>query len=180
MTFILFFSGRLLLESVRLSNVHPYRRSIALPYVDGETFIRMGDALWILTRLSHGHDIIRNSLTRHCAVLLDLLMEKTKSFSALHLSYRILPNGYFTMVDEALLLEHSNEIATEILEADHTIALFHHRKIHAMERQKATRHGHTIQFLDQEFKMLGKLLVARAVAHIPVAIGIAIQVCKRR
>ena len=83
------------------------------------------------------------------------------------------------MIDEALVLECFNYVATEVLQADEAVPEFGCRKLHQMNGANPARLCYAVKLRDQEPEVVPEHSVFGAVAHIPVAIGEGIERNKR-
>jgi hypothetical protein len=84
------------------------------------------------------------------------------------------------VVDPPETRKASNNVTAKILNANHAITLLHAWNIHAMHGTYPARHRDAKQLLDKHSKMLEELSVIFAVAHIPWAIAVRVQIGKRR
>src|SRR5574344_541280 len=114
MPFVLVFTSCAVLKRVRWVYIHPHRRCVLLPYADREIIVRVRNRLWILARLAHGNEIIWDSLPRHGAILVLLLIEKSESLCALHCCNRVFPNRDFAVIDESCLLKSVDKLTAKV------------------------------------------------------------------
>src|SRR5574344_732858 len=105
MPFVLVFTRCAVLKRVRRVYIHPHGRCVLLPYADREVIVCVRNRLWILARLAHCNKIIWDSLPRHGAILVLLLIEKSESLCALHCGHWVFPNSYFAVIDKPSILK---------------------------------------------------------------------------
>jgi hypothetical protein len=107
-------------------------------------------------------------------------VKQSKGFRALHLNNWIFPNYDFRMIDPSSRLKAPNNIAAKILSTNESIALHHRRKIGAMHAAQSPGLCGSKQFLHQVRKLLEKLLIALAIAHVVYDIAVNVKRCERR
>ena len=130
----------------------------------------MRDPFRVFTRLSECHHIIRDPLTAHTGILLDLFVQKPKRFCPLHGGDRVLPDADLGMVDKSKFLHPADHISPEVPDSDVPIPFLACRKVHAVDAHISSRHHYPEPLPAKEHILLCKFLIGSAVAHVPVAV----------
>ena len=92
-----------------------------------------------LSRLSHCHNIVRQTHAAHGAVFPDGLVQQSQCLCALHCNYRVFPDAHLGVIDETCILECAYECASEVTQTDEALTHLRGRQVHAMERNIASR-----------------------------------------
>ncbi len=124
----------------------------------------MGHAIRIVARLPH-----------HAGIFLELLMQEPERFGALHGRDGIFPDADFRMVNPAFSLMRTNQIATEISNADMAVMRLRGRQIHAMERDQPARLRHAKQLAHDQPIVIHEHRIILTIAHVTVGRRIGIQ-----
>ena len=140
----------------------------------------MCNSLRVFARFPHRHQIIRDALPAHTAVLLELLMQETQRLRPLHRSNRIFPYADFAVIDKSDLLKEFDQLPAEVPDPDVSVSLLARRQVHAVKAHQPSRFQHPEELLSDKPELLIEFLRRPAIAQISVTVAVYIQALKRR